>query len=255
MVVCFRQAADSDIPSMTALWQMCFPEDNKAFVERFFAKFPAEYGFVACKAELLAMLFLLPAVVKYRNETYPVRYLYAGCTHPAHRQQGIYKQLLSFAAEQASAMGADSIYLHPATDSLVRYYEKCGYRTGIGEWIANGGCGDAVNLSAEEYLQKRALLLPSDIPVWQLEEDGIRFFLQEMLADGWKAVGGDAFCGLLSQDGSSGYDCHGIAYGNMAAGSSGTVFRNTAMWLPIGESPLSAIMENQRGYTAFLGDI
>ncbi|MBQ9860403.1 MAG: GNAT family N-acetyltransferase [Clostridia bacterium] len=255
MDIGFRQATPDDVSAMVALWKLCFPEDDEAFIHRFFAEFPAECGLVACKGDLLAMLFLLPAAVVYRDKQYPVRYLYAGCTHPAYRNRGIYTRLLSFAAEQAALLGARAIYLHPASDSLVEYYKRCGYRSGIGEWGMDGTGRNGTDISAEDYVLKRAALAPSDTPVWQLSDEGNLFFLREMLADGWSTMGNEFFCGLLSQDGNYGYDCHGAACGKSAVGVSGTEFRNTAMWLPIGDSPLHTIMDTKRGYTAFLGDI
>ncbi|MBQ8753008.1 MAG: GNAT family N-acetyltransferase [Clostridia bacterium] len=254
---CFRQATGSDISQMMELWRLCFPEDEEGFIRRFFQKMPTTAGFVACKGDVLASLFLLPAEVLCDGRTIPVRYLYAGCTHPAHRRQGIYADLMQYAGEQAKKDGAEAIYLHPATEPLAGYYRRLGYHPGIG-WYRTATAGELsvsgwIPLTAEEYMKRRSRFYPERSAVWQLHPECARFFLEEMMGDGWQPMVGESGCGVLSPDGTVLYDClssagtvGGTACGLLTAGE----WENTALWLPLGESEFP-----ERGYTAFLGDI
>ena len=260
----FRLATAADIPEMKALWKLCFPEDEEGFIQRFFEKTPATTGLLACKGEILSMLFLLPAQVVTGGQSIPVRYLYAGCTHPAHRGQGIYPALMEYAAQHAATMGAEAIYLCPASASLAVYYHRLGYRDGIGCWerraetVDTSACRTEVTVTA--YFEARRHFLPENRLVWQLEEPFERFFLEEMVRDGWSPVIGDSGCGVLSADGRVGYDRltadSTFMHAPLVCGAdnSGT-WRNTALWLPLGSTGLVALMGNNKAYTAFLGDI
>ena len=131
MELTFRQGTADDIPALKSLWKQCFPDDTDSFIDAFFGVVPVTRCLVACKGEPLSVLFLLTATVAYKDTTIPVRYLYAGCTHPEHRRQGIYEKLISYAGMYAASAGAAAIYLHPADDSLREYYKMRGYRDGI----------------------------------------------------------------------------------------------------------------------------
>lgn len=259
MEVCFRQATLRDVAAMMTLWKQCFPEDDEGFIRRFFDQTPISAGFVSCKGDVLASLFLLPAEVLYNGEVLPVRYLYAGCTHPAHRKQGLYAALMSYAAEWAQKNGNRAIYLHPANEPLWRYYQKLGYRAGIG-WYCGHPSGedsakyfDFASLTASAYLEQRTQYLPDTCPVWQLCPEYTRFFLEEMIADGWRPIATNTGCGVLSPDGVMLYDA--LARFRPVAKSScgyfpGGEWADTALWLPLGEG-----IPEEPGYTAFLGDI
>ncbi|MBQ8683345.1 MAG: GNAT family N-acetyltransferase [Clostridia bacterium] len=236
---------------MQALWKICFPEDDEGFICRFFENIPVNTGFVACKGDVLAMLFLLPAQVLFTEAAIPVRYLYAGCTHPEHRRQGLYPALMTFAAEQAASEGAKAIYLHPADDSLADYYRRLGYRDGIGSWQCSGEAASSfTEVTPEEYVTGRQAYFPGNMPVWRLDTPYERLFLQEMVADGWLPGQFSEGCALLSPDYTVLYDCLTKAPGIIDSAR----WNNTAQWIPIGDLPLPELAE-QPGYTAFLGDI
>lgn len=128
-----RMATQADFDSVLSLWAVCFPEDGEEYPRRFLqiVDMSSQVCLGCVNGSPVAMLFLLPATAKLEERVWPVRYLYAGCVHPAYRRHGYYKQLLSFAAEIAAKQGAAAIYLHPADDGLFGYYATCGYRKGI----------------------------------------------------------------------------------------------------------------------------
>ncbi len=247
MDLCFRQATPEDIPAMQTLWEQSFPEDESRFIAEFFAKAPISCGFIACKGEVLSMLFLLPAQVEFGSCCWSARYLYAGCTQPSHRGQGIYTRLMQFAAMQAATQRISAIYLHPASQDLVAYYRKLGYRDGIGSYIAPARDGQLPVVSVSEYLARRRTLLCSSTPRWVLEDDWEAFFLADMQCHGWTPTANATGCTVVSPQ-------QDIFYDTLPGRAE--VWQNTALWLPIGEDiSLVGVMNNAKAYTAFLGDI
>jgi hypothetical protein len=126
-------AENTDENGLKQLWMRCFPEDDEAYIEAFFSLTElSQQCCCGCLGEQpVTMLFLLPATAKSTKAEWPVRYLYAGCTYPAHRKHGYYGKLMRYAAQKAAEQGSEAIYLHPASDSLFCYYENLGYRPGI----------------------------------------------------------------------------------------------------------------------------
>ena len=254
----FRQANDADIPQIEQLWKTCFPEDDLGYIHRFFDKIPVSTGLVACKGEILSMLFLLPAEVVADGKIYPVRYLYAGCTHPAHRKGGLFGELLRYARSFVAMLGEQGIYLHPASESLVTYYERHGYRPGIGGWLRHGTerSKQAVTIDTDAYWAAREHLLPTNQAYWRLLQPADCFFLDEMLSDGWQAVADTTGCCLISPDGRFAYDCLGDFSAAVCFGAAGDEWQNTAWWIPAEEgNALCTVMVDNNAYTAFLGDI
>lgn len=261
METVFRRAEVSDIPSMQQLWLTAFPDDPADFVQRFFSIIPVKSAFVACKGEVLASLFLLDGTAMINGSTYPVRYLYAGCTHPEYRRQGLYGKLIEFAATQAEADGAIAIYLHPASESLSGYYLHRGFRKGIGWYRKTNPGFNSLSVSTPvtsvSYQRIRAEYFPPNAGCWRLSTAAEQFFLEELVADGWQPFACDAGCGVLSPDGSFVYDYlpqNGEYKVKECAGwfSDGR-WENTALYFPLNGCP--EISPDTRMYTAFLGDI
>jgi len=254
----FRQATLADLPQMMSLWHLCFPEDDEAFVCRFFAETPIEQGLVACKGEVLSMLFLLPAELVVDGNRYPVRYLYAGCTHPDFRHGGVFAALLRYALRFVQEAGECGIYLCPADYELASYYEKQGYRGGIGGWLGNGMYDAALmhTVSVEEYRAARDRFLPTDLPYFRLGEQAERFFCDELRRDGWQLLSSDSGCCVLSEDGSFAYDCLGALPAVSCYGAVPTATKqNTAWWISTEQGKaIDTALLNGEAYTAFLGD-
>ena len=129
-----RLACERDIPNLKTLWLHCFPEDNAGDVDAFFSvAWPLADCLVGETADsrLACMLFLLPAVARWEDQTWPVRYLYAGGTLTEFRGRGYYSALLETAAGHVARRGEQAIYLYPANADLISLYERAGYRHGI----------------------------------------------------------------------------------------------------------------------------
>lgn len=115
--------------TLTPLWLSCFP-DSEAAVETFWRK---TAGFALTFAALdgktpVSMLCALPAtLVDDCGEALRAAYLYAVCTAPAYRRQGLCAALLSYAEKELREF--DALMLVPDGEAMFRYYEKRGYRT------------------------------------------------------------------------------------------------------------------------------
>ena len=114
---------------LTPLWQCCFG-DSKEDVEAFWRKTEGRVmTFAALDGKMpVAMLCALPTeLVDDCGEVLRAVYLYAVCTAPTHRRQGVCAALLAYAEKELHDY--DACLLVPDGEALFRYYEKHGYRT------------------------------------------------------------------------------------------------------------------------------
>ena len=240
-----HQIRKSQFHTLIPLWTTCFPDDSSDYVANFMSSLPDDSVALVGRVgdSIVTMLTLLPARVTFRNKTLPVRYLYAGCTHPQHRGKGYYRQLMSAAESSVRDMSEFAIYLHPADETLVNTYSRMGYQTGI--------CGSKKamhnpQLSAD-YKQKRYELLEmlsKDTVVWDLCNSIVDYFIDDALKNG-------AFASITDTTAT-------LAIGSMVIehlAIQGTNETNTyCLWLPTQESPLSEWMTSYNGYTGLIGD-
>ena len=107
------------------LWTACFPEDGEAEVRHLLSLLAGEGVMLYAKEEgkTVSQGLLLPFTIGGRRGYY----LYALCTHPAHRGQGYMRTLLLAARERATAEGMDHLILIPATKELGDTYHRQGF--------------------------------------------------------------------------------------------------------------------------------
>lgn len=125
----FRPAVEADYPALTRLWQACFA-DTPDFVDAFWkAVSPAVYaGFFS--GEPVCMLCVLDTeLVDEAGAHHRTAYLYAVCTHPAFRQQGLCRALLRHVLDALRAQGYAFAALMPSQASLFGFYGALGFRT------------------------------------------------------------------------------------------------------------------------------
>lgn len=129
-MITIRVSEDSDRKQQTALWLSCFG-DTKQGVDAFYGNCgKTARSLVALDGEtLVSMLYLLPAALKIGGRTFSAEYVFAACTAPDYRGQGIMARLLEKAARSAEENGTDYLFLVPAEPSLYDYYRKFGYQT------------------------------------------------------------------------------------------------------------------------------
>ena len=126
----YTSAQPDWLPALKGLWLSSFPGDTPEDVEAFLeSNFQAENCFVALEGTVpVSMTFALPARFHGEGNSFPVQYIYAACTRPESRGQGIFSGLLRYALEQGESRGQAASFLRPGEISLTAYYGRFGYR-------------------------------------------------------------------------------------------------------------------------------
>ena len=185
-----RFATVADTEAIHALWNASFPVDTPEEINAFLAvvNLHEECLLLCEEGRPISMGFFLPAGLRTAPGTLCMRYLYAAATLPDCRNKGAFSKLHQAACSHFAACGEDALFLKPATPSLVAYYQRFGYRPMCSvETLAGTAMPGAVSirtLTAKEYLERRAALLP---PVAVLWDD--RFVLAEAAGSQAFAVG------------------------------------------------------------------
>lgn len=195
-----RRARREDIPLLMELWEASFG-DSRAYISFFFEKrfSPQETFLFEWGGRPVSMLFLLDAQLQHGGKHYAVKYLYAACTAPSFRGQGVMRRLIDFAARSAAEEGADCIALVPASRGLFRYYAGCGFqnaffcetlqlsRKEMGQ-LAAGSAASGSPLAVPEMAEiRRTVLQPRDHLAW--DTAALEYALEEHKFSGGSAIG------------------------------------------------------------------
>ena len=129
----FRIARKKDIPAIAQLYTACFG-DEAAEAEEFLRLFFQSSDFRLLLAEknksVISMLAMVPAcLAKGKNRFHRGFYLYGIGTFPSFRGQGLSSDLMDLAKKLASSLNYDFLFLVPASESLISFYEKQGFFT------------------------------------------------------------------------------------------------------------------------------
>ncbi len=246
-----RSYSPCEYTRLASLWHACFPTDSVDYATAFLSRVPSETVALVGESdgEAVTMLLLLPASAQFRDETYTVRYLYAGCTHPAARGRGYYRRLMAVAEQLVRERGEAAIYLHPADAALTETYRRLGYLDGICRGVSTDGvrrlvpCADidsykAARIAAIESAKQRCV-------VWDMAPLVLEIFLQDAVADGAALWRGEST--VVIQDGERMYD--GIS---PSTARDDTTF---CLWLPTGNiTELFQYMQKYGGLTGMVGD-
>jgi GNAT superfamily N-acetyltransferase len=244
-----RCTEDKHTEQQTALWLAAFPDDSQEYVENFFAHLPQ--GTITLvgewQNELVTMLFLLPAEACIRGECYPVRYLYAGCTCPKYRGRGFYRELMAAAAQKVAEIGENAIYLHPADGKLTETYKRLGYHCGIFRSYTKAGTSRWARTSIAGYEEKRSEIknvISRNAIFWDVCSDSARFFITDSVFRGASAVcSEDGTCLLYDENVIESIAKEGLHEDE-----------NYCLWMPIGDTPLIALMKKFDGITGLVGE-
>uniref|UniRef100_UPI003FF0CF45 GNAT family N-acetyltransferase n=1 Tax=Candidatus Fimivicinus sp. TaxID=3056640 RepID=UPI003FF0CF45 len=195
-----RRARREDIPLLMELWETSFG-DSRAYISFFFKRrfSPQETFLFEWEGRPVSMLFLLDAQLQHAGKRYAVRYLYAACTAPSFRGQGVMHRLIDFAARSAAEEGADGIALVPASQGLFRYYAGCGFqnaffcetlqlsRQEMGQ-LAAGSAASGSPLAVPEMTEiRRTVLQTRDHLAW--DAAALEYALEEHEFSGGSAIG------------------------------------------------------------------
>ena len=117
---------DNNIKNQTrTLWDKCFSEEDKRFVDFYFEKRYNEQDNIHIEKDckVVSAMQLISYPFSYYGKTIGCSYLSGCCTDPEFRSQGLMNDLIIKALTQAKNNGACFAALIPATESLFNYYE------------------------------------------------------------------------------------------------------------------------------------
>lgn len=112
------------------LWETCFG-DEEDYIQFYLRHRMTEENMLVIHQDgrVVSMASFLPAQYLCQGEYQDARYVYAVATHPEYRRQGLAGKLLQFAREKYE----QPLLLAPAEESLIRYYEKMGFKRAFPE--------------------------------------------------------------------------------------------------------------------------
>ena len=113
------------------LWDKCFSEEDKRFVDFYFEKRYNENDniFIEKDGKVVSALQLISYPFSYYGKTIGCSYLSGCCTDPDYRSQGLMNDLIIIALKQAKNNGACFAALIPASESLFNYYAGTNFVT------------------------------------------------------------------------------------------------------------------------------
>lgn len=150
------------------LYLLCFTEDTYEDAETLWNMVP-ENRIVSLYEEgsLCSMLVLLDGTLVNNRKEYPLYYVYAACTHPRYRNKGKMGQLLRLSYEKAVKDGKHGLFLNPASEKLIHYYEHEGFKIFSGiktKILPSSSYGRRlIKLSIEEGIKLRQRLLEKNL--------------------------------------------------------------------------------------------
>lgn len=130
MTAC-RQLAPAEYPALNGLWRQCFGDTEREITAFWRAVGDQVRVFAAWDGgKAVSMLCALSAeLADETGELLPAAYLYAVCTAPERRNQGLAAGLTAYAETALRRQGVAVTALAPANADLFRFYEKLGYET------------------------------------------------------------------------------------------------------------------------------
>ncbi|MBQ8222881.1 MAG: GNAT family N-acetyltransferase [Bacteroidales bacterium] len=107
------------------LWDKCFSEEDKRFVDFYFEKRYNEEDnvFIEKDGKVVSALQLISYPFSYYGKTIGCSYISGACTDPEYRSQGLMNDLIIKSLNKAKSNGACFAALIPASESLFNYYE------------------------------------------------------------------------------------------------------------------------------------
>lgn len=243
----YRRCDERDVDLLKQLWTLCFPSDTvteiDAFFENIYSHCAPFAGFL--RGEPVTMLYLIPAQARNTDLCVPVWYLYAGGTHPSHRSQGYYRELMTVARTWANESEGYAIYLRPAEQSLFSYYAAMGYTEPIASHIRTmvPSAQYGLSMDVRDYRKRREALLSQSLLLWE----PIEAIAEQFTDCEWHAFTDEDGTTLLT-DGASILERLPISDTNISA-------EHGALWIPTSDDTF--VIEQLRqvtGYSLLFGE-
>ncbi len=122
-------AKRQDIPALCEMWKACF-SDSEEYIKRFYRENFEHIDVVVLTVdgEPACMAHMFDATVKHGDISVKAKYLYAGGTHPKHRNKGYFIKMQDYITDLADKKGTALIF-QPATSELTDFYKALGFET------------------------------------------------------------------------------------------------------------------------------
>ena len=167
------------------LYLKCFLEDTPEDAEMLFktvlskALLLAEYD----NGKPIAMLYLMDSDLVSQKKVYPFYYLYAACTDPKYRGQGIMQRLLEKAKKEAVKNGKLGIFLKPANPPLFDFYKKTDFLPFFNVLKTSMSAKDLKKLAKELNISLKNSTFKISMGQWQEKRKLILNSVSDLYAD------------------------------------------------------------------------
>jgi len=150
---------DNNKSQLIDLWRTSF-NDSEEFIKLFFDRVYKKENalFIKKDGKIVSALQMLPYVMTYYGTEISVNYIYAACTLPSERGQGLMRQLIQDAFKVMESRKVALTVIIPADPWLFDYYRDLGYT-------------EAFDYSEETYicpseiaLEQGVLVVPPEVP-------------------------------------------------------------------------------------------
>lgn len=162
------------------LWRICFG-DSKEYIRYYFEN---RYVPENCLAFVddsvrrpVAMLHLLRAAIAENGGLAPSQYIYAACTRPDYRRQGIMRQLIESAQKLGHSRGLKYSVTVPAEPRLFRYYGRYGFEKCYKVRMVYMGRSDLISLC------RNRIEVPDNFRETMMNLGELYSFRRDMLVD------------------------------------------------------------------------
>ncbi len=127
-----RFPLESDYEKLKQLWHTSF-DDSGESLDSFFKNTVSPDRVLAVFDEKIPVsaLYMLESEVLVAGKSYSAYYIYAVCTHPQYRGNGLMKSLFEKLFQVAEGRGVNYVFLVPEEKYLFKIYEKIGFETGF----------------------------------------------------------------------------------------------------------------------------
>ncbi len=171
---------DSMKSDLERLWRTCFG-DSQDYIRYFFEnRYVPENCLVFVDESVrrpVAMLHLLNVGIAEDGAVVPSQYIYAACTRPDYRRQGIMRQLIETAQKLGQSRRLKYSVTVPAEPRLFKYYGRYGFEKCYRNRIVYMDRPDLI------FLSKGAMNVPDSIRETMMKLSEVYVFRRDMLVD------------------------------------------------------------------------
>ena len=177
MVVFFFFFMKSDLER---LWRTCFG-DSEQYIRYFFENRYVPENCLAFVDDSIrrpvAMLHLLDVNIAEDGGLVPSQYIYAACTRPDYRRQGIMRELIQTARKLGAYRKLKYSVTVPAEPRLFRYYGRYGFEKCYKNRVVYMDRSDLI------FLSRDAVKIPDSVSETMMKLTEVSAFRRDMLVD------------------------------------------------------------------------